>query len=99
MAWPASVLIPLLRQDDSYLEQAVSSVCTQSVPYYVVVTQSARTPVSILTVLERLQAAYSQLVVMDEGPAQGMASALNAALWAARADRVGFLMSDDWLEP
>jgi glycosyltransferase involved in cell wall biosynthesis len=96
---PASVLIPLLIQEDAYLEQAVRSACTQTVPCEVVVAKSARTPASNLTVLERLQAAYSQLVVTEEGPAQSMASALNAALRVSRANRVGFLMSDDWLEP
>jgi glycosyltransferase involved in cell wall biosynthesis len=99
MDWPASVLIPLLRQEDAYLEQAVRSACTQTAVCEVVVAKSPRTPASNLTVLERLQAAFSQLVVADRGPAQGMAGALNAALRLARADRVGFLMSDDWLEP
>lgn len=99
MDWPASVLIPLLRQEDAYLEQAVRSACTQTVPCEVVVAKSPRTPASNLEVLERLQAAHSQLVVTDRGQAQGIAGALNAALRVARADRVGFLMSDDWLEP
>jgi hypothetical protein len=69
MDWSASVLIPLLRQEDAYLEQAVRSACTQTVPREVVVAKSARTPASNLTVLERLQAAHSQLVVTEEGPA------------------------------
>jgi glycosyltransferase involved in cell wall biosynthesis len=97
--WSASVLIPLLRQDDGYLTQAVRSACTQTVRCEVVVATSPRTPASNLAVLERLQASYRQLVVVAEGPAPGMASALNAALQRASADRVGFLMSDDWLMP
>lgn len=99
MDWPASVLIPLLAQQDDYLEQAVHSACAQTVPCEVVVAKSSRTPASNLAVLECLQARYPQVTVTDEGPAPGMASALNAALRVSRADRVGFLMSDDWLEP
>ncbi len=97
MRWPASILVPLLRQDDRYLEQAIRSACDQTVPCEVIVTRAAETPASNLAVLDRLAARYPQLVVIEVG--LGLACGLNDAIRAARGDRVGFLMSDDWLEP
>lgn len=95
----ASVLIPLLRQNNAYLEQAIRSACDQTVSCQVVVARSSRTPSDNLAVLEGLQAAYPQLVVIEEDRPCGLAGALNSALRSAVAERVGFLMSDDWLEP
>ena len=95
----ASVLIPLLRQDDSYLERAVRSACDQTVPCQVVVAVSSRTPDDNVALLDHLQTAYPQLRVIEEDRPRGLGGALNSALRRAAAERVGFLMSDDWLDP
>jgi cellulose synthase/poly-beta-1,6-N-acetylglucosamine synthase-like glycosyltransferase len=97
MKWPASILVPVLRQDDEYLEQSVRSACDQTVPCEVIVTRTTGTPTSNVAVLERLSAVHPQIRVVEVD--LGLARGLNTAIRSAQADRVGFLMSDDWLQP
>jgi len=93
----ASIVIPLLRQRDGWLEQSVRSALNQSAFSEVLVVISPETPASNLALLAALQSEFHSLIVIKEKPGQGFPGALNAGIAAATASRVGFLLSDDWL--
>lgn len=95
----ASVVMPLRRQNDEWLEQAVRSVLEQDVPTELVVVTAADTPRSNLAVLERLEPTAGGRLAVHRRPRPGFAVALNEGIRRARSDRVGFLFSDDWLAP
>jgi len=99
MSYAASIVIPLLRQADGWLEQCVCSALTQSVPTEVVVVRSEMTPRSNLEILERLQKKHTELVVACEQKAGNYPNAINTGFQRAQASRVGLLLSDDWLDP
>jgi glycosyltransferase involved in cell wall biosynthesis len=94
----ASILIPLLRQSDIWLEQAVRSALAQTVPCEVIVVTAPATPSSNLGVLDRLQVQARDRLRIKEAP-QGFAVALNQGIANATTSRIGLLLSDDWLEP
>jgi glycosyltransferase involved in cell wall biosynthesis len=98
MSYVATIVVPLLRQVDEWLDQSVRSALAQSVATEVIVVRSELTPASNLRVLDRLARSYPNLVVMLEDPPGSFPGAINKGIRAARTDRVGLLLSDDWLE-
>ena len=97
MSYAASIVIPLLCQVDDWLEQSVRSALAQTIPTEVVIVRSSVTPPSNLQILDRLQAHYDNLVVLLEDVPGSFPGAINMGIRHARADRVGLLLSDDWL--
>jgi glycosyltransferase involved in cell wall biosynthesis len=95
----ATIVIPLLDQVDAWLEQCVRSALAQTVRAEVVVVHSPRTGASNRELLARLGRDHASLRVLEEPPQSGFAAALNLGFRSARAERVGILLSDDWLEP
>ena len=95
---PASIVIPLLRQVDDWLQQSVLSALNQTVQCEVIVVVSPRTPESNRGILDRLRENHTNLVVIDREPQMRFAAALNLGIRSAHACRIGFLLSDDWLE-
>jgi GT2 family glycosyltransferase len=93
----ASIVIPLLRQNDLWLEQSVRSALVQSACSEVLTVISPSTPESNLAVLAALQRDFPSLRVIREKPDRGFPGAFNAGIAVAAASRVGFLNSDDWL--
>ena len=98
MSCVATIVVPLLRQVDEWLDQSVRSAVAQSVPTEVIVVRSESTPASNLRVLDRLAQSYPNLVVMLEDAPGSFPGAINKGIRAARTDRVGLLLSDDWLD-
>jgi len=96
---PASIVIPLLRQVNDWLQQAVLSAVDQTVPCEVIVLVSPHTPDSNRAVLDRIREKHSNLIVIEREPHMRFAAALNLGIRSANAARVGFLLSDDWLDP
>ncbi len=94
----ASIVIPLSSQNDLWLEQCVRSALGQTAATQVIVVTSPNTPPSNLAVLERLRAAWPELLVLRQ-TARGFANAINLGFRAAGASRIGLLLSDDWLLP
>ena len=94
----ASIVVPVLRQDDAWLEQAVRSGLQQTAPTEVVVVTAMATPPGNRAVLTRLADEFGDRLAVLEAP-PGFGRALNCGFLAARATRVGLLLSDDWLEP
>ena len=97
MNYAASIIIPLLRQVDDWLEQSVRSALAQTVPTEIVVVRSSTTPPPNLQILDRLRAHHSNLVVLLEDVPGSFPGAINMGIRHASADRIGLLLSDDWL--
>ena len=95
----ATIVMPLRRQQDSYLHQAVTSAALQTVPTAVLVVTSEATPASNLAILKDLAAEHPLLEVIQRKPGQGFADAINLGFSTADTDRVGLLLTDDWLSP
>ena len=98
MSYAASIVIPLLRQVDVWLEQCVLSALRQSVPTEVVVVRSELTPQSNREILERLQRQHTDLKIFCERKSGSFPNAINTGFECAQAHRVGLLLSDDWLD-
>ena len=98
MTHPASIVMPLLRQHDRWLAQALESALRPTVPAEVVVITAPTTPASNREVLRAFAREHPRLVVLQQRTA-GFPAAINEGIRAARAPRLGLLLSDDWLEP
>jgi glycosyltransferase involved in cell wall biosynthesis len=100
MTFGASIIVPLLNQVDSWLEQSVRSAVTQNIPTEVVVVGSKFTSPSNQIVLKNLQRQYSNLAILvEEKSTHHFPAAINMGIRHATTNRVGPLFSDDWLEP
>jgi GT2 family glycosyltransferase len=94
----ATIVIPLLRQNLAWLAQCVESAVAQSETCEVIVVRAATTPTTNLEVLQRLQEAWTNLRVLVERKPGSFPGAINAGIGAASTNRIGLLLSDDWLE-
>lgn len=94
----ASIVIPLLNQDDEWLKQSVLSALAQTVCCEVIVVTSRRTKLSNLAVLDTLRKQDERLLIMEERPRGGFAVGINTGIWRASTARIGLLLSDDWLD-
>lgn len=95
----ASIVVPLLQQIPAWLEKAVESALTQTVPCDVVTVTSPHTPEDNREVLRRLAAVYPQLRIVEREPGMRFAAALNLGFRSAICERAGLLLTDDWLDP
>jgi glycosyltransferase involved in cell wall biosynthesis len=94
----ATIIMPLLNQNDDWLRQSVESACTQSIRCEVIVVCSAKTSGSNLALLEELRKWYQGIVLLKEKPGKYLAGAINVGICAASSSRIGLLLTDDWLE-
>ncbi len=95
----ATIVIPLLRQRVDWLRQCVTSALDQTVRCEVLVVVSPLTPNANIRILHELEQGRDNLVIVGEGPGRGFAAAINTGIREALTERVGLLLSDDWLEP
>lgn len=93
-----AIIIPLLWQLDDWLETCVGSALNQTVPCEVIVVCSVRATPSNLNLLDGLKAHGDRLIVVGEEK-PSFPGAFNQGIRTTRAKRVGFLLSDDWLDP
>jgi GT2 family glycosyltransferase len=99
MSFGASIVIPLLNQVDDWLEQSVRSAITQTINTEVVVVRSKLTSPSNLRTLARLQQQYTNLsVLLEDKSPHHFPAAINMGIRRATADRVGLVLSDDWID-
>ena len=98
VSYEATVVVPVLNQRRSWLRQCIVSACTQTAPVETIVVTSPRTRASTIQELRELSRKYGNVRVLPE-EGKGFAAALNTGIRAAPAARVGFLLSDDWLDP
>jgi glycosyltransferase involved in cell wall biosynthesis len=94
----ATIVIPILDQVDEWLRQCVRSALMQTVRCEVVVVLSPVTRQSNRDLLAALNSEFDNLRVLP-CETMGFPGAINAGFKAASADRIGLLLSDDWLDP
>lgn len=94
----ATIIVPLKRQNDRWLEQSVRSAMHQTAPCEVIVVHSRDTPPSNLAVLAQAGRERDNLRVLLEEKPGSFPAAINLGIRAAAAPRVGLLLSDDWLD-
>lgn len=94
----ATIVMPLRSQRDEWLREALDSAIGQTVPAEVIVVTSPFTPASNRAVLAAAADA-SGLVVVERPAGAGFADAINLGFRSARCERVGLLLTDDWLSP
>ena len=80
------------------MRQAVLSAALQSEPTQVIVVASPRTPLENVRLLKELGASEANVEVVTQPTGTGFARAFNVGIQRASAERVGFLLSDDWLD-
>lgn len=95
----ATVVVPLLSQRDDWLRACVLSALDQTIATSVVVVTAARTPSSNRDTLAELQRRSEDLHFFERPTGHGFAHAINAGFQFASTERVGLLLSDDWLLP
>lgn len=98
MTFDATIVVPLLSQVDEWLQYSVSSALRQTIRTEVIVVRSKMTPPSNLQILDGLQRQHSNLLVLVEDKPASFPSAINSGICHARGERVGLLLSDDWLD-
>ncbi len=99
MSPKATIVIPLKRQKDAWLDQCVRSALEQSVPCEVLVVTAADTPASNLDVISHLRNKHTNLLAIPEESPGNFPAAINLGIRCAGSGRVGLLLSDDWLSP
>ncbi|UCC82206.1 MAG: glycosyltransferase [Gemmatimonadota bacterium] len=98
MSLAASIVVPLKHQRGDWLVQCVRSALDQTVPCETIVVIAPETSVANQQTLEVMARGNDTLKVLLES-GRGFAAALNTGIRVAGTDRVGFLLSDDWLDP
>ena len=97
--YAATIVIPLKRQRDTWLWQCICSAVSQTVLCHVVVVTHSETPDSNLKIIHALQSQYENLTYFTrDSHKQSFPEALNQGWRKDYSGRVGFLLSDDWLE-
>jgi glycosyltransferase involved in cell wall biosynthesis len=96
--YQAAIVIPLLNQQDAWLERCVRSALGQSISTEVIVVTSLHTCESNRAVLKELARDAPNLVVRQQDRG-GFARAINCGFALSSCSRVGLLLSDDWLVP
>jgi glycosyltransferase involved in cell wall biosynthesis len=94
----ATIIIPLKRQQDRWLEHCVLSAVNQSVPCETLVVCAADAPASNVALLECIAGEHAGMRVIVEEQPGSFPAAINLGIRQARADRIGLLLSDDWLD-
>jgi len=98
MDYEATIVMPLRRQVDEWLEESVRSALLQSVATEVIVVRSETTPASNLKILNGLQRHFANLAVISRDKPESYPGAINKGILQASSERVGLLLSDDWLD-
>jgi glycosyltransferase involved in cell wall biosynthesis len=98
MKYNATIVVPLRNQVDEWLDEALRSALLQSVSTEVVVVRAEATPASNLAILDGLQRHFANLVVLDRDKPETFPGAINKGIRHANSERVGLLLSDDWLD-
>jgi hypothetical protein len=96
-AFPATVIVPLKDQRPGWLAHSLTSALEQTVAGEIIVVHATQTPASTREAMRAHDPEGSRLRLLPERR-PGFAAALNTGIQAARAPRIGFLFSDDWLD-
>ncbi len=92
-----SVIVPVYRVED-YLHACMDSILGQTYSALEVICVNDGSPDRCGEILQEYAAADARVRVIEQ-PNRGLATARNAGLAAARGEYVGFVDSDDWIDP
>ncbi len=95
----ATIVVPVLGQQDAWLEQCLESVLHQTAAAEVIAVIAAATPASHLGVMRRLAARSPALRAIPCDQPESLPGAINTGIRAASTGRIGFLASGGWIEP
>ena len=92
-----SVLVPVYNVEN-YLERCLNSIMNQTLSRIEIICVNDGSTDSSLSILEKYRTKDSRIVIINKQNG-GLPSARNAALDVARGKYVGFVDSDDYIEP
>jgi glycosyltransferase involved in cell wall biosynthesis len=98
MIYSATIVVPLRRQVDEWLDESLRSALLQNDATEVIVVRAEATPTSNLKILDGLQKYFANLRVLVRDKPESFPGAINKGIKHARTERVGLLLSDDWLD-
>jgi len=98
MSYSATIVVPLRHQVDEWLDESLRSALLQSVSTEVIVVRAEMTPASNLRILNALQRHFANLLVLYRDKPESFPGAINKGIRHASSERVGILLSDDWLD-
>jgi glycosyltransferase involved in cell wall biosynthesis len=98
MNYSATIVVPLRRQVDEWLDESLRSALLQNVATEVIVVRAEATPTSNLKILDSLQKYFANLTVLVRDKPESFPGAINKGIKHASSERVGLLLSDDWLD-
>jgi GT2 family glycosyltransferase len=98
MSYSATIVVPLRRQVDEWLDESLRSALLQNVSTEVIVVRAEATPASNLSILNSLQRHFANLTVLARDKPESFPGAINKGIRHASSERVGLLLSDDWLD-
>ena len=94
----STLLVPLLNQVDSFLVDALTSATKQCAECEIIVICAPSTCATNREIVDTFAQNDSRLRVVVQ-TRHGFPAALNEGVEMAKADRIGLLLTDDWLEP
>jgi len=95
----ASILIPVRNPHLPWLEESITSVLTQSYPYWELWLCTVNSPASIHSILSRYQDQHERVKIVRFPAPDDVAMTLNRALGLANGEFVGLLGQHDTLAP
>lgn len=93
-----SIIIPVYNVE-KYLPQCLDSVVSQTIDDYEILVVNDGSPDNSQAIIDRYQALYPDKLISFVKENGGQGSARNMALELARGDFIGFVDSDDWVDP
>ncbi|MFT5112268.1 MAG: hypothetical protein ACI8P9_001592 [Parasphingorhabdus sp.] len=94
----ATIVIPLLEQNDKYLFECITSSLNQTILCEVIIVCSPNTPMSNHNVINEISKSNSSLKKISGLKTDSFAKAINLGVEQSVTERIGLLLSDDWLE-
>lgn len=92
-----SIIIPVYNTEE-YLEQCLESILNQTLKDIEVICVNDGSTDNSLDILSRYKEADDRIIIIDKKNG-GQISARNAGIKVATSDYIGFIDSDDWIEP
>ncbi|MEP7362751.1 MAG: glycosyltransferase [Acidobacteriota bacterium] len=94
----ATLLVPLLNQNDQFLTKAMQSAVEQTADCEILVVVSGKTCASNRAIVDRFAGQDSRVRILVQ-VRPGFPQALNEGIEVSLAARFGILLTDDWLAP
>ncbi len=98
MQTAVSVIVPAYNAEKT-LERALSSILAQTLNQFEVIVVDDGSQDSTREIARKFSAQDSRVRIIEKDVNEGLSAARNSGIAAARGEYVGFVDSDDWIEP